>query len=129
MKTHLGVQQREDTRRDLAERMKFVPPDLRVGESVFYWQEDPSKIQQDGSLEKKLRELLGISYNVTKKKSRDEKTAQQPWQQHHGKANDATRHIITDGHHTSILERFQKRFKIKKKLVGSRMERDLVQVS
>ena len=27
MKTHLEVQQREDIRRDLAERMKFVPPD------------------------------------------------------------------------------------------------------
>ena len=26
--------------------MKFVPPDLRAGEHVFYWQEDPSKIQQ-----------------------------------------------------------------------------------
>ena len=26
--------------------MSFVPPDLRVGEKVFYWQEDPSKIQQ-----------------------------------------------------------------------------------
>ena len=46
MQTHLEIQQREDIRRDLAERMKFVPPDLRVGESVFYWQEDPSKIQQ-----------------------------------------------------------------------------------
>ena len=33
-------------RRDRAERMQFVPPDLRVGERVFYWQEDPSKIQQ-----------------------------------------------------------------------------------
>ena len=32
--------------RDLAERMKFVPPDFRAGENVFYWQEDPSKIQQ-----------------------------------------------------------------------------------
>ena len=32
MKTHLEVQQREDIRRDIAERMKFVPPDLRVGE-------------------------------------------------------------------------------------------------
>ena len=51
MKTHLEVQQREDIRRDLAERMKFVPPDLRAGEHVFYWQEDPSKIQQDGNLE------------------------------------------------------------------------------
>ena len=26
--------------------MKFIPPDLRAGEHVFYWQEDPSKIQQ-----------------------------------------------------------------------------------
>ena len=46
MQTHLKVQQREDIRRDLAERMKFVPPDLRAGEQVFYWQEDPSKIHQ-----------------------------------------------------------------------------------
>ena len=46
MKTHLEIQQREDIRRDLAERLKFVPPDLRTREHVFYWQEDPSKIQQ-----------------------------------------------------------------------------------
>ena len=26
--------------------MKFVPSDLRAGENVFHWQEDPSKIQQ-----------------------------------------------------------------------------------
>ena len=26
--------------------MEFVPPDLRAGESVFYCQEDPSKIRQ-----------------------------------------------------------------------------------
>ena len=45
---HLEVQQREDIRRDLAERMKLVPPDLRTGEHVFYWQEDPSKIEQGG---------------------------------------------------------------------------------
>ena len=45
-RTHLWAQQREDIRRDLAERMKFVPPDLRAGENVFYWQEDPSNIQQ-----------------------------------------------------------------------------------
>ena len=49
MKTHIEVQQREDIRRDLAERMKFVPPDLRAGEHVFYLREDPSK---DGNLEK-----------------------------------------------------------------------------
>ena len=45
-KTHLEVQQREEIRRDVAERMKFVPPDLRVREQVFYWPEDMSKIQQ-----------------------------------------------------------------------------------
>ena len=46
MQSHLEVLQREDIRRDLAERMKFVPLDLRAGERVFYWQEDPTKIQQ-----------------------------------------------------------------------------------
>ena len=45
VQTHLEIQQREDVRRDLAERMKFVP-DLRVRERVCHWQEDPSKIQQ-----------------------------------------------------------------------------------
>ena len=35
MQTHLEIQQREDIRRYLAERMKFVPPGLRVGERVF----------------------------------------------------------------------------------------------
>ena len=44
--THLKIQQREDILQGLVERMKFVPPDLRAGENVFYWQEDPSKIQQ-----------------------------------------------------------------------------------
>ena len=44
--TLLEVQEREDIRRDLPERMKFVPPDLRARENVFYWQEDASKIQQ-----------------------------------------------------------------------------------
>ena len=44
-KTHLEVLQREDIRRDLAEGMKFIPPDLQVGEQVFFCQEDPSKIQ------------------------------------------------------------------------------------
>ena len=59
--------------------MKFVPPDLRVGESVFYWQEDPSNIQQDGSLEKKLRELLGIFVQrYQEEKSRREDSAAHP---------------------------------------------------
>ena len=44
MRTHLDVEQ--GFRRDVDERMKFVPPDLRAGEDVFYWQDDPSKIQQ-----------------------------------------------------------------------------------
>ena len=35
MQTHLEVQQRQDVRRDLAELMKFVPPDLRVRECVL----------------------------------------------------------------------------------------------
>ena len=46
MQTHHEVQQPEDIRRDLDERIKFVPPDLRAGEHVFYWREDPSKIQK-----------------------------------------------------------------------------------
>ena len=46
VKTHLEVQQREDIRRYLAEGMKFVFLDFRVGDQVIYWQEDPSKIQQ-----------------------------------------------------------------------------------
>ena len=53
MKTHHEFQQREDIRRDLAERMKFAPPDLRIRETVFYWQEDQirAKFSKDGSLE------------------------------------------------------------------------------
>ena len=46
MRTHLELQRREDIRRDLAERVKFVPPDLRAGENVSYWQED----SKDGNL-------------------------------------------------------------------------------
>ena len=41
----LEVQQK-NIRRNLAERMKFVPSDLRAREHALYWQEDPSKIQQ-----------------------------------------------------------------------------------
>ena len=61
MRTRLEVQQREDIRRDLAERMKFVPPDLRAGENVFCWQEDPSKIQQGRKSGKWLKvEIIAI---------------------------------------------------------------------
>ena len=56
VKTHLEVQQREDIRRDLAERMKFVLPDLRAGESVLYWQEDPS----NNSARRKSRKWLKV---------------------------------------------------------------------
>ena len=51
----------EDSSRDLAERMKFVPPNLRVRESVFYWQEDPNKIQQGRKSGKWLKvEVLAV---------------------------------------------------------------------
>ena len=41
--------------------MKFVPPDLRVGESVSYWQEDPSKIQQGRKSGKRLKvEIIAV---------------------------------------------------------------------
>ena len=61
VRTHLEVQQRENIRRDLAERMKFVPPDLRAGEHVFYWQEDPSKIQQGRKCGKWLKvEIIAV---------------------------------------------------------------------
>ena len=58
---HLEIQQREDIRRDLAERMKFVPPDLRAREHVLYWQEDPGKIQQGAKSGKWLKvEIIAV---------------------------------------------------------------------
>ena len=47
MKTHLEVQQREDIRRDLGERKKFVPPNLRVGAG----KKMRVKFSKDGNLE------------------------------------------------------------------------------
>ena len=47
MKTHLEVQQREDIRRDLAEGMKFVPPDLRVGKQVFIGKKIRAKFSKE----------------------------------------------------------------------------------
>ena len=61
MKTHLEVQQREHIRRDLADRMKSVPPDLRVGECVLHRQEDPSKIEQGRTSGRGLKvEILAV---------------------------------------------------------------------
>ena len=51
MRTHLDVQQREDIRRDLAERMKSVPPDLRARECVFTGKKIRAKFSMDGNLE------------------------------------------------------------------------------
>ena len=51
MKTHLEVQQREDIRRDLAERMKFVPLDFRSGEHVFTGKKIRARSSKDGNLE------------------------------------------------------------------------------
>ena len=48
-KTHLEVQQREETRRDLAQRMKFVPPNLRVGE-CFTGKKMRAKFSMDANL-------------------------------------------------------------------------------
>ena len=45
--------------------MKFVPPDLRAGEHVFYWQEDPSKIQQGRKSGKWLKvEIIAVKGSV-----------------------------------------------------------------
>ena len=61
MKTHLVVRQREDFRGDLTERMKCVPPDLRIGESVLCWREDSSKIQQGRTSGKWLKvEIIAV---------------------------------------------------------------------
>ena len=49
MRTHLEVQQREDIRRDLAEWMKSVPPDLRARECVFTGKKIRAKFSMDGS--------------------------------------------------------------------------------
>ena len=46
MKTHLEIQQPQDIRRDLAERMKFVPPDLREGRKCVSLARRSNKIQQ-----------------------------------------------------------------------------------
>ena len=65
MKTHLEVQQRPDIRRARAEWMKFVPPYLRVGESVSYWQEDPNKFQQGRKSRKWLKvEILAVKGSI-----------------------------------------------------------------
>ena len=50
MKTHLEEQQREDIRRHLAERMKFVLPDLRAGENVFNGKKIRARSSKDGNL-------------------------------------------------------------------------------
>ena len=49
MRTHLEDQQREDIRRDLAERMKFVPSDLRAGK-CFIGKMIRAKSSKDGNL-------------------------------------------------------------------------------
>ena len=65
VQTHLEVQQREDIRRYLAEGMKFVSLDFRVGDQVIYWQEDPSKIQQGRKSGKWLRvEMIAVKGSV-----------------------------------------------------------------
>ena len=48
MQTQLEVQQRKDIRWDLAERMNFVPPDLRAGEHVFSGKKIRARSSKDG---------------------------------------------------------------------------------
>ena len=50
MRTHLEVQQREDIRRHLAGRMKFVLPDLRATEKCFIGKKIRAKSSKDGNL-------------------------------------------------------------------------------
>ena len=51
MQIHLEAQQRAAIPRDPAERMKFAPPDLRVGESVFFTGKMiGGKFNKDGNL-------------------------------------------------------------------------------
>ena len=50
MRTHLELRQREGIRRDLAERMKFVPPDLRAGENCFTSKKIRAKSSKNGNL-------------------------------------------------------------------------------
>ena len=46
--------------------MKFVPPDLRAREHVFYWQEDPSKFQQGRKSRKRLKlEIIAVKGSMT----------------------------------------------------------------
>ena len=47
MRTHFEVEQREDIRRDLAERTKFFLPNFEKEKMCCCWQEDPSKILQE----------------------------------------------------------------------------------
>ena len=61
VQTHLEIQQREDIRRDLAERMKFVPPDLRVGERVFTCKKTRVKFSKGEHLEDGWRWRLLLS--------------------------------------------------------------------
>ena len=65
MRTHLEIQQREDIRRDHAERLKCVPPVLQAGENVFYWQKYASKIQQGRESGKWLNvEIIAVKSSV-----------------------------------------------------------------
>ena len=50
MSTHLEVQQREDFRQDLAERMKFVPPIFEQEKMFFVGKKIRAKSSKDGNL-------------------------------------------------------------------------------
>ena len=61
----IEIQQREAIRRDLAGRMRWVPPDLRTGQHVFYWLEDLNKFQQGRNSWRWLKvEILAVKGSV-----------------------------------------------------------------
>ena len=48
-KAYIEARQSDDIRRDLAGQFRMSTKTFQVGDRVFYWQEDKSKIKADGS--------------------------------------------------------------------------------
>ena len=74
-------------------------------------------IPQCEDFERNFENYLAVRTTLPRRKSRDEKTGKQPWQQHHGKAKDVMRHKVQDGFFTSILDRFQNDSRYKESLL------------
>ena len=48
MEAYLKARQSEDLRRDIASSLHFSDGPFQVGDKIWYWKEDPSKIKSDG---------------------------------------------------------------------------------